>query len=34
MTLNDLLTKLKEYNPEEVEIVKKAYEYANNLHDG
>lgn len=34
MTLNDLLTKLKEYNPEKVEIVKKAYEYANNLHDG
>ena len=34
ITLNDLLVKLKEYNPDEVEIVKKAYEYADNLHSG
>ncbi len=32
ITLQDLLDKLKEYNPEEVEIVKRAYEYAANLH--
>ncbi len=32
--LNDLIEKLKEYNPEEIEIVKKAYEYADNLHKG
>ena len=34
ITLNDLLIKLEEYNKEEVEIVKKAYEYADNLHSG
>jgi len=34
VSLNDLLSKLNEYNPEEVEIVKKAYEYADNLHKG
>lgn len=34
ITLQDLLDKLKEYNPEEVEIVKKAYEYADTLHQG
>lgn len=34
ITLNDLLVKLEEYNPDEVEIVKKAYEYADNLHSG
>lgn len=34
ITLNDLLVKLEEYNKEEVEIVKKAYEYADNLHSG
>lgn len=28
ITLQDLLNKLREYNPEEVEIVKRAYEYA------
>lgn len=34
ITLNDLLIKLEEYNKEEVEIVKKAYLYANDLHSG
>ncbi len=34
ITLNDLLIKLEEYNKEEVEIVKKAYLYAGNLHSG
>lgn len=34
ITLNDLLIKLEEYNKEEVEVVKKAYEYADNLHNG
>ena len=34
ITLNDLLDKLEEYNKEEVEIIKKAYEYADNLHSG
>lgn len=34
ITLQDLLNKLREYNPEEVEIVKRAYEYANTLHKG
>ena len=34
ITLNDLINKLKEYNPEEVEIVTKAYEYAKELHSG
>ena len=34
VSLNDLLNKLIEYNPEEVEIVKKAYEYADDLHKG
>lgn len=32
--LHDLLNKLEEYNPKEVEIVKRAYEYANTLHQG
>mgnify|MGYP003337176678 CR=1 FL=1 len=32
--LQDLVDKLKEYNPEEIEIVKKAYNYADNLHSG
>ena len=30
--LEDLLYKLKSYNPDEINIVKKAYEYANTLH--
>ena len=34
ITLQDLLEKLKEYNPEEIEIVKSAYNYADNLHSG
>lgn len=34
ITLNDLLIKLEEYNKEEVEIVKRAYDYADNLHSG
>ena len=34
ITLQDLLNKLREYNPEEVEIVKRAYEYADILHKG
>lgn len=34
ISLQDLLTKLREYNPEEVEIVKSAYEYADTLHKG
>ncbi len=32
--LQDLLDKLKEYNPNEIEIVKRAYEYAAILHSG
>lgn len=34
ITLQDLLTKLNEYNPDEIEIVRKAYDYAANLHSG
>ena len=34
ITLQDLLKKLEEYNPDEIEIVKKAYEYADMLHTG
>ena len=34
ITLQDLLERIKEYNPNETEIVKKAYEYAQILHDG
>lgn len=34
MTLNVLIGKLNEYNPEEIEKVKKAYEYASILHSG
>lgn len=32
--LDDLVEMLKKYNPEEIEFVKKAYEYAYNLHQG
>ena len=32
--LEDLLDKLREYNPTEVEVVKKAYYYAESLHKG
>ncbi len=34
ITLEDLLEKIREYNPTEVENIKKAYEYALKLHDG
>lgn len=32
ITLNDLLLKLEEYNKEEIDIVRKAYDYADILH--
>ena len=32
--LQDLIDKLNEYNSEEVEVIKKAYEYAKKLHNG
>ena len=34
ITINDLIDKLGEYNPEEIDIVKKAYAYADDLHSG
>ena len=34
ITLQDLLNKLKEYNSEEIKSVRKAYNYAENLHNG
>lgn len=34
ITIEDLLNHIKTYNSEEVEIVKKAYDYADNLHKG
>lgn len=34
ITIEDLLERVRMYNPEEVEIVKKAYDFANLLHDG
>lgn len=34
ISLNDLIGMLTEYNPEEVKIVKRAYEYADDLHKG
>ncbi len=34
IVLQDLLNKLEEYNPDEIGIVKKAYEYADALHKG
>ena len=34
ITLQDLINLLEEYNPEEIGFVKKAYEYAENLHSG
>ena len=34
LTLNDLLAKVAEYNIENLEIVKKAYYYAEELHKG
>lgn len=32
MIKEDLLKKVKDYNPNELEIVRKTYDYANNLH--
>lgn len=34
LCLDDLLNKIREYNPDEVEYIKKAYEYADILHQG
>ncbi len=34
LTINDLLAKIAEYNNEEVEIIRKAYYYAEELHKG
>jgi len=34
MTIEDLIRKVMEYNPEEVEVIRKAYEYADRLHSG
>ena len=34
LSLNDLIEKVKNYNPTEVERIKKAYECASKLHDG
>lgn len=34
MTIDNLLEIVKVYNPEEVEKIRKAYEYAKTLHDG
>ena len=34
LTLDDLIKKLEEYNPDAIEMVEKAYKYAEFLHDG
>ncbi len=34
MTIDDLLQVIKTYNPDEVDIIKKAYAYADDLHKG
>lgn len=34
ITITDLITKVKEYNPEGEKAIKKAYEFAKNLHEG
>lgn len=34
LKLEDLLNKLRTYNPDEVNIVKKVYNYASILHHG
>ena len=34
ITIEDLLDHVKTYNPDEVEIIRKAYEFANELHKG
>ena len=34
LTIDNLLKHVKTYNPEEVEIIRKAYDFANQLHEG
>ena len=34
MKLEDLIDKIKEYNPDEIEVIKKAYYFAEELHKG
>lgn len=34
LKLKDLIEKLQSYNPDEVNIIKRAYNYAKTLHDG
>ena len=34
MTIDNLLEIIKSYNPDEVDIIRRAYEYANTLHKG
>ena len=34
LTIKDLLAKVAEYNNEEIEIIRKAYSYAEELHKG
>ncbi|NMA50899.1 MAG: HD domain-containing protein [Mollicutes bacterium] len=34
ITIKDLLNKIREYNPEELEIINKAYEFVKKYHDG
>ena len=34
LTIDDLLNLVKSYNPDEVEIIKRAYYYADNFHSG
>ena len=34
ITIDDLIDHIKTYNPEEESIIRKAYEYANHLHEG
>ena len=34
ITIDDLLNHVKTYNPQEIEIIKEEYDYANDLHHG
>ena len=34
ISIEDLIEIVKDYNPEEVDIVKKTYEFAKELHKG
>ncbi len=34
LTINDLISKVSEYNKEEIDIIRKAYDYAESLHKG